>query len=146
MLYVLIWNCIFAFIYFCSFCAYMSFFGFLCMYGIFDTDKKQRYEEWITKKENQDSGHIQLDEDFTAKFMGRIKQTTVTGNLGSNSVISTDPNSISRLDIKIQYGLIVVQDINFPDMYVYKEVDKKEQERLVYSKEECGCCMIPFDK
>ena len=52
MLYVLIWNCIFAFIYFCSFCAYMSFFGFLCMYGIFDTDKKQKYEEWITKKEN----------------------------------------------------------------------------------------------
>jgi hypothetical protein len=51
MLYVLIWNCILALLYTCSFCAYLSFFGFLCMYGIFDKDKKMEYEAWIKNKD-----------------------------------------------------------------------------------------------
>ena len=72
MLYVLIWNCILALLYTCSFCAYLSFFGFLCMYGIFDKEKKKEYEAWIKNKDKYDSGSIKLDEDFTAKFIGRI--------------------------------------------------------------------------
>jgi len=42
------------------------------MYGIFDKEKKKEYEAWIKNKDEDDSGSIKLDEDFTAKFIGRI--------------------------------------------------------------------------
>jgi Ca2+/Na+ antiporter len=75
MFYAMLWSCLLALLYTCSFLAYVGFFIFLCMYGIFDTKKKKEYETWIKEKEQEENLQIKFNQDFSAKFLDKINRT-----------------------------------------------------------------------